>query len=174
MLDESPSIVTKNCTYGPAGRMPSPSSAADPFPSSSRLYARCGVAMVPGPPDPSVSGLLEAATLTMYTSTRATWSYGNGASMRRAFVVPALRSEEHTSELQSQSNLVCRLLLEIKTKSCVMRVCSADATRPTTAIHRSWKRTSDARVQARCRLHRVPHDPCGDLRLRLPAASAWV
>src|SRR5246127_5782208 len=27
-----------------------------------------------------------------------------------------LRSEEHTSELQSQSNLVCRLLLEKKTK----------------------------------------------------------
>src|SRR2546430_9243695 len=29
----------------------------------------------------------------------------------------ALRSEEHTSELQSQSNLVCRLLLEKKKKS---------------------------------------------------------
>src|SRR2546430_10272968 len=28
--------------------------------------------------------------------------------------VPADRSEEHTSELQSQSNLVCRLLLEKK------------------------------------------------------------
>src|SRR2546430_7129533 len=28
--------------------------------------------------------------------------------------VYALRSEEHTSELQSQSNLVCRLLLEKK------------------------------------------------------------
>src|SRR2546430_2803869 len=28
---------------------------------------------------------------------------------------PARRSEEHTSELQSQSNLVCRLLLEKKT-----------------------------------------------------------
>src|SRR2546430_8115897 len=27
---------------------------------------------------------------------------------------PAFRSEEHTSELQSQSNLVCRLLLEKK------------------------------------------------------------
>src|SRR2546427_2127595 len=27
---------------------------------------------------------------------------------------PTLRSEEHTSELQSQSNLVCRLLLEKK------------------------------------------------------------
>src|SRR2546430_15968603 len=29
-------------------------------------------------------------------------------------VGPGLRSEEHTSELQSQSNLVCRLLLEKK------------------------------------------------------------
>src|SRR5688572_32568027 len=29
----------------------------------------------------------------------------------------ARRSEEHTSELQSQSNLVCRLLLEKKKKS---------------------------------------------------------
>src|SRR2546427_4894432 len=29
----------------------------------------------------------------------------------------ALRSEEHTSELQSQSNLVCRLLLEKKKKN---------------------------------------------------------
>src|SRR2546430_7567116 len=30
-------------------------------------------------------------------------------------IVGATRSEEHTSELQSQSNLVCRLLLEKKT-----------------------------------------------------------
>src|SRR2546430_6413899 len=29
---------------------------------------------------------------------------------------PSTRSEEHTSELQSQSNLVCRLLLEKKKK----------------------------------------------------------
>src|SRR2546430_9082976 len=28
--------------------------------------------------------------------------------------IPGARSEEHTSELQSQSNLVCRLLLENK------------------------------------------------------------
>src|SRR2546430_11657858 len=34
----------------------------------------------------------------------------------------ATRSEEHTSELQSQSNLVCRLLLEKKkNKRCVVR-----------------------------------------------------
>src|SRR2546430_8312966 len=32
------------------------------------------------------------------------------------FGVVRLRSEEHTSELQSQSNLVCRLLLEKKNK----------------------------------------------------------
>src|SRR2546430_1315689 len=31
------------------------------------------------------------------------------------------RSEEHTSELQSQSNLVCRLLLEKKKKNRVAR-----------------------------------------------------
>src|SRR2546430_4622148 len=31
--------------------------------------------------------------------------------------IAAFRSEEHTSELQSQSNLVCRLLLEKKKKS---------------------------------------------------------
>src|SRR5688572_4630843 len=31
-------------------------------------------------------------------------------------VVAGIRSEEHTSELQSQSNLVCRLLLEKKKK----------------------------------------------------------
>src|SRR5205085_12178270 len=31
--------------------------------------------------------------------------------------VPLTRSEEHTSELQSQSNLVCRLLLEKKKKN---------------------------------------------------------
>src|SRR5688572_28653597 len=33
-----------------------------------------------------------------------------------AAVDAAVRSEEHTSELQSQSNLVCRLLLEKKKK----------------------------------------------------------
>src|SRR2546430_13084492 len=30
-----------------------------------------------------------------------------------------IRSEEHTSELQSQSNLVCRLLLEKKKSPCL-------------------------------------------------------
>src|SRR2546427_5861118 len=44
------------------------------------------------------------------------------ASQREAIAAPlelivAGRSEEHTSELQSQSNLVCRLLLEKKKKT---------------------------------------------------------
>src|SRR5688572_32056374 len=38
------------------------------------------------------------------------------ARRRRSGVRRQLRSEEHTSELQSQSNLVCRLLLEKKKK----------------------------------------------------------
>src|SRR2546430_6460154 len=36
------------------------------------------------------------------------------AAAQHDFPVNVLRSEEHTSELQSQSNLVCRLLLEKK------------------------------------------------------------
>src|SRR5688572_32713416 len=52
------------------------------------------------------------------------WAYGRGDA-RKSSLSPLLsavdpvraslaRSEEHTSELQSQSNLVCRLLLEKK------------------------------------------------------------
>src|SRR2546427_8325259 len=42
-----------------------------------------------------------------------------------------VRSEEHTSELQSQSNLVCRLLLE-KKKINTRRTASCRAQPPTT------------------------------------------
>src|SRR2546430_9012267 len=42
---------------------------------------------------------------------------GIAFALQQTMVIPALpRSEEHTSELQSQSNLVCRLLLEKKKK----------------------------------------------------------
>src|SRR2546422_4958433 len=42
---------------------------------------------------------------------------GKTASMYRAvYCLPAVRSEEHTSELQSRLHLVCRLLLEKKKK----------------------------------------------------------
>src|SRR3989454_3863356 len=41
------------------------------------------------------------------------------ARHKRAHVVVKARSEEHTSELQSPCNLVCRLLLEKKKKNLV-------------------------------------------------------
>src|SRR2546430_1963543 len=42
-----------------------------------------------------------------------------GQDSRPEHIKQVARSEEHTSELQSQSNLVCRLLLETKKKSNV-------------------------------------------------------
>src|SRR5438270_10224552 len=52
---------------------------------------------------------------------RADFDNSNLSPMRERGNEPSLakrfgRSEEHTSELQSQSNLVCRLLLEKKNK----------------------------------------------------------
>src|SRR3712207_8709806 len=52
------------------------------------------------------------------------------ATVLRACIVaprPTARSEEHTSELQSRQYLVCRLLLEKKTKS--------QSHRPITRLH---------------------------------------
>src|SRR2546430_11264535 len=46
-----------------------------------------------------------------------------GEGIQNAFIeVGVLRSEEHTSELQSQSNLVCRLLLEKKKNNTICHV----------------------------------------------------
>src|SRR2546430_10069022 len=42
------------------------------------------------------------------------WSRLYGRRRARMYCHTSARSEEHTSELQSQSNLVCRLLLEKK------------------------------------------------------------
>src|SRR5256885_9581600 len=43
--------------------------------------------------------------------------------VRAVRVSPRLRSEEHTSELQSPCNLVCRLLLEKKKKTHIRSSC---------------------------------------------------
>src|SRR2546430_6316312 len=45
------------------------------------------------------------------------------AARSRASSEARQRSEEHTSELQSQSNLVCRLLLEKKKKCTEIKTC---------------------------------------------------
>src|SRR5438034_8609074 len=47
---------------------------------------------------------------------RAVYSSDSTADPRFAHPITRLRSEEHTSELQSHSDLVCRLLLEKKKK----------------------------------------------------------
>src|SRR2546427_7935613 len=44
------------------------------------------------------------------------WQASGGLVMAQERRISLARSEEHTSELQSQSNLVCRLLLEKKKK----------------------------------------------------------
>src|SRR5205085_11990691 len=49
-----------------------------------------------------------------FAGTGAPPSTGCGTVCRMVVVMTDSRSEEHTSELQSQSNLVCRLLLEKK------------------------------------------------------------
>src|SRR5688572_32685151 len=48
------------------------------------------------------------------TGERRKETFHKGLTVRRAKRCQRIRSEEHTSELQSQSNLVCRLLLEKK------------------------------------------------------------
>src|SRR2546430_11336819 len=55
------------------------------------------------------------------SSARKYWVNATGKTARenhsaRRRPQPTMRSEEHTSELQSQSNLVCRLLLDKKKK----------------------------------------------------------
>src|SRR2546430_4449618 len=60
-----------------------------------------------------------------YSSTPARWRSGSGRKMPgedpRTDSL-SYRSEEHTSELQSQSNLVCRLLLEKNKTLLIMDV----------------------------------------------------
>src|SRR2546430_7196756 len=64
------------------------------------VVASCGTALTP-----------QQAQLLRRFTTKVVLSYDPDAAGQGA---AARRSEEHTSELQSQSNLVCRLLLEKK------------------------------------------------------------
>src|SRR2546430_6443636 len=61
-----------------------------------------------------------------------------GGDQRRLAVhhgVVPVRSEEHTSELQSQSNLVCRLLLEKKKRPTLPSCYSYRKTTPSTDVN---------------------------------------
>src|SRR2546430_13071227 len=67
--------------------------------------------------DPGLKGALQALLKPRYRDVHAVRdvTFGIEPGEIVAFLGPN-RSEEHTSELQSQSNLVCRLLLEKKKK----------------------------------------------------------
>src|SRR5258706_4163738 len=60
---------------------------------------------------------LEAATGRQIWATNGLTASKNGASIHITPQGGVMRSEEHTSELQSLTNLVCRLLLERKKES---------------------------------------------------------
>src|ERR1019366_9138610 len=68
------------------------------------------------------------------------------------------RSEEHTSELQSLTNLVCRLLLEKKTARTDLRFSGNRARRKAQLLHqlRRWARALQRLLLSRVHsLHRV-------------------
>src|SRR5688572_32654067 len=62
------------------------------------------------------SGLLAVYVAGLVMANRPTRAYPSIVGFHDAVTWLCQRSEEHTSELQSQSNLVCRLLLEKKKK----------------------------------------------------------
>src|SRR2546430_10244314 len=62
----------------------------------------------------SAGGRTHRAFCNVSFSERLASLVANSCRIGRNLVIDELRSEEHTSELQSQSNLVCRLLLEKK------------------------------------------------------------
>src|SRR5690242_20775392 len=60
-----------------------------------------------------------------YESADRSCVYDHREALRHFFPPPRSRSEEHTSELQSHVNLVCRLLLEKKKKiSLIQYACT--------------------------------------------------
>src|SRR2546430_2872442 len=72
-------------------------------------------------------------SLAVYPQTATFRCYGCQKYGDVITFVREVRSEEHTSELQSQSNLVCRLLLEKKKCSILamppVQICSAPCVR---------------------------------------------
>src|SRR5688572_32051836 len=69
---------------------------------------------------PPRSTLFPYTTLFRSVARRVYWLIPSVTlPVAKAAVTSSERSEEHTSELQSQSNLVCRLLLEKKKKMSV-------------------------------------------------------
>src|SRR2546427_8267728 len=61
--------------------------------------------------------LFRSLSVTDGNGNKTSWGYDSEGRVTSKTNANGTRSEEHTSELQSQSNLVCRLLLEKKKKN---------------------------------------------------------
>src|SRR5262249_56864314 len=81
----------------------------------SRTAAAAPAASVSAPGSPAAAGEKPGRARAAFraAASRPAADEGRGAARTR----PSTRSEEHTSELQSLTNLVCRLLLETKKHS---------------------------------------------------------
>src|SRR2546430_3600236 len=101
---------------------PSTTISGWPVPLSVRVPRILMTAEAPGSPAcdcTSTLGALPARAATMFISLLR-WISDESTLLRTLpsfSAADTVRSEEHTSELQSQSNLVCRLLLEKKKKN---------------------------------------------------------
>src|SRR5262249_58083992 len=82
-----------------------------PICSNAASSLRRSTRRIPRDPLPE-RGLTIAGSSTASGSNAPSTTTVHGAIDPDAVELPAIRSEEHTSELQSLTNLVCRLLLE--------------------------------------------------------------
>src|SRR5258708_17635868 len=83
---------------------------------------------------PPRSTLFPYTTLfrSVYGTAAGNFGDQNQLALALAMVLPLLRSEEHTSELQSPDHLVCRLLLEKKKNRVTARTIAANVNLPAT------------------------------------------
>src|SRR5437773_7465006 len=115
-----PSVVSTSCPRRfSAGTRHSSKITSPHEPWNQRSGASCSRTLRPGVSRGTSSVLTPPAPVRACTAI----SLASGALATQSFkplmtqALPARRSEEHTSELQSHHDLVCRLLLEKKKKS---------------------------------------------------------
>src|SRR2546430_5736010 len=95
-------------------------SKARAFPVASSRQRGAALCSQPGLVESILSQIITSPTLPSVLKKLRRLSVGPPLTRKR---VPfGRRSEEHTSELQSQSNLVCRLLLEKKKKDTILLI----------------------------------------------------
>src|SRR5690606_41021768 len=115
----SKSMQLAKIRHGPAS---SRSRATTPSTVSMLLPVGCPAVM---PRPAKISSILPTENTGMLVATSRSSTVGRGGGRLKSLPGPSsarlgggvydgLRSEEHTSELQSRENLVCRLLLEKK------------------------------------------------------------